>query len=276
MKKSILLLSIISLLLFNLSCSNDDDKNKEDETAENAITADDAKNLVYSFKRVDDIFDLIIGYGFNEVDDNDAANSSLPNCVIYDENINGSNIEIFWNFANSGCQLSNNITYTGAITINRNYGENETAFSGSATFNNLYVNDTHISGNINFETFFDSDIESSFTVDLNLELPSGKNVNITGTFVRNWIEGDDTNLRFDDEFLLRADAIIKIDNTEYHSLISDGITRRVSCDYFVAGDIEILYDDNNTSIDLGDGDCNDMAILYDELHVEYATITLMP
>lgn len=254
-------------------------KEKEPVNEEKAIESEDAKLLAYATKRVDDIFDFLVGYGFDETVYN-YAQDNLPSCTSYTQNATGPNsLHETWDFSNTGCLLSNNITYKGKLSTDRNSGQYMSDFTGNMSFDNFYVNDVLVEGSIDFDVklgFVDS--QSEFTFDLSLQTPSGKNILVTGTITRKFVDGADTGNRDDDIFRIDGDYDVTIDEKFYRVYLSENnLFRDITCGYFNYGIFNIRHRKHTSYLDVGadDGECDRKAVLYDDSHEKYAVIQLM-
>ena len=254
-------LSFILLALFGLIALQNCKKDKNTNAPSSTVSDDEAKEVVVSDAATDDILDMVDLYGFNS-----SANRShgLPSCVTQTIVRNGSSVVITWEFDANGCTMPNGNTYSGTVTITRDWDMAAHSISGSITFDQFYVNDLMIEGSSNFTREINAAGNPQIThdFDFTLTFPNGDTTSRSGTRTREWAEGFGTPSHTDDVFLITGNShIVRRNGVVLDAVIVTPLRREATCPYFVSGTIEITKNGQTAVLDFGNGTCDDEATL---------------
>ncbi len=255
-KLSFILLTLFGLIVFQ-NCKKDTNTND----ASSNVTDDEAKEVVVSDAATDDILDMVDIYGFNS-----SANrlSHLPSCVTQTIVRNGSSVVITWEFDANGCTMPNGNTYSGTVTITRDWDVTSHSISGSITFDQFYVNDLMIEGSSDFirEINTTGNPQITHNFDFTLTFPNGDTASRSGTRTREWAEGFGTPDHTDDVFLITGNShIVRRNGVVLDAVIITPLRREATCHYFVSGTIEITKNGQMAVLDFGNGTCDNEATL---------------
>lgn len=249
------LLALISII-FLQNC-------KKDKTTEETslITGDDAKQVIITDTQTDDVLGLVDFYAF---DDTSSRTYQLPSCVTQTIVHQGTSIVITWEFDPNGCLMPNGKTYRGTVTITRDRDPAGHVINGSATFDQLYIDDFMIDGSTDFvrEINASGNPQVTHNFDLSFTFPNGDTASRSGTKTREWIAGFGTPSHGDDVFSVTGQAhLVKRNGEVIDAVVINPLRREVPCRYFVSGTMEITKNGQTAVLDFGNGNCDNEATL---------------
>lgn len=250
-KKAFLLLLFISIFI---SCSDNEATNETLTVSEISafLNVDDITGAV------DDLLDQ------DETDDPFAklTQSSIANCVIRTvEELNNQRI-VTLDFGD-GCTPNNGREFSGMIRIV--YTMSSGSISKDVSFIDFYVNSVSIEGFRNFSATrqnSNGNTETSIVVDVTLTFPNSISISRTGTKIREKIEGNNTDTRLDDVFSITGNWQT-IDRTSLvrTAVVQRPLIRKFNCRYFVSGVLRLSRGDATATINFGDGECDNLALV---------------
>ncbi len=260
MKKfSLIILVLLAGIITFQSCKKDNKENPEPTS----INQDDAKAGIETDKLSDDLLSIIDISSFNTTANKSFQN--LPSCVTYTINGTGNQVEITLEFDTNGCTMPNGNTYSGIVSISRNFDMNTQTFTGSLAFDNFYVNGIHVEGSSTFERVRDNGYghpQSTYDYDFGFTFPNGDIAERSGHKVREWIEGYNTPAFQDNVFLITGNAhVLRRNGTELDFVVTTPLRKEATCHYFVSGTMTITKNSHTATLDFGNGSCDDEATL---------------
>ncbi len=137
-------------------------------------------------------------------------------------------------------------------------------------FEDFYVNDNHVEGsrivsNMGFNDdgnmYWTIEVESQITLAPEDETEGGNTFGWNSSRVREWIEGIDTYMKWDDVYLTTGTAEgVRPSGLGWSREIIIPLRKEMSCRFIVSGSIEITPDEKPVRLlDFGNGDCNNIA-----------------
>jgi hypothetical protein len=261
-QKSISYLSLIGLLFF-VSCESNDDaievaESLSTEETLNVVLADDIS------AEVDDVIeDDAIDYGLSGKSA-DSNTSTVAKCAIrtVEDTVSGKIVTLDFG---TGCEGRKGKVLAGKITIE--YVETADGFSKTVSFDGFSVEGNTVEGGksiIKLTANANGNPEATFTVDITITLTTGEVITKKGTKVKEKIEGADTTDRGDDVYSISGDwESVNKDGVVKNASITTNFRREYTCKYIVSGVIEITKDTATSTLDFGDGTCDNLAMLTD-------------
>lgn len=261
-QKSITYLSIIGLLLF-VSCDSNDDniditENLTTEEALNVVLADDIS------AEVDDVIeDDAIDYGLSSKSPN-GNTSSAASCAVrtVEDTTSGKIVTIDFG---TGCEGRKGKELAGKIIIE--YVKTATGFTKTVSFDNFTVEGNLVEGGKSINKLTanaNGNPEATFTVDITITLTTGEVITKKGTKVKEKIAGADTKDRGDDVYSISGNwESVNKNGIAKSATITTNLRREYACKYIVSGVIEITKDNVTSTLDFGDGSCDNLATLTD-------------
>ena len=160
--------------------------------------------------------------------------------------------------------LRNGTVLSGKITIELSGQPGTGEFSRMITYENFGVDSVLMNGTGEMTYNRTDSLFRTFTSDLVITLPGGMTINRTSERQWEWIEGLDTELEQTDD-MIQITGFTVAETSEgdvYRKEIVEPLMRSRDCRFIVQGVVEItLNGELISSLDYGDGECNDMAIL---------------
>lgn len=160
--------------------------------------------------------------------------------------------------------LRNGTVLSGKITIEFSGQPGTGEFSRMITYENFGVDSVLMNGTGEMTYNRTDSLFRTFTSDLVITLPDGMTINRTSERQWEWIEGLDTELEQTDD-MIQITGFTVAETSEgdvYRKEIVEPLIRSRDCRFIVQGVVEItLNGELISSLNYGDGECNDMAIL---------------
>ena len=260
-QKNLTYLAIFGLLLFASCQSNDGVELVEPLTTEEALNVVLADDLS---AEIDDVVeDDALDYNLS-AKGTDSNTSSAAKCAVRTvvDTTDGKIVTLDFG---TGCIGRKGKEFAGKIIIE--YVRTATGFSKTVTFENFSVEGNAIEGEKSIAKVKENangNPEATFTVDIKITLTTGEEITKKGTKVKEKIAGADTKDRGDDVYSISGNwesvdktGIIKT------ALITTNLRREYACKYIVSGVVQITKDGDASTLDFGDGTCDNLATLTD-------------
>jgi hypothetical protein len=190
-------------------------------------------------------------------------NGPLPACatvsITYPEGGSFPKV-ITIDYGEENCQVRPNLYKRGKIIISLSDSIINLNASRTVTFDSFYINDMLVTGQRLITNIGpNEDGYIVFSIDNDFSIGDWNRV-ATGSKI--WLEGLGSQGYEDNVFLLTGSSV----TTRANGMV---ITRTIvealrvdrSCNYITEGVLNITWDDNEASIDFGDGTCDDVAII---------------
>lgn len=259
LKTSIGFLSIIGLLVFT-SCENNNDTLTEELTTEevlNVALADDLSSDVNDVLADDDAENGLSGRSV-------VSRKHHPDCAekTVEETTDGKIVTIDFG---TGCEGKRGKIFAGKIIIE--YKETTTEKSKTVSFENFSIDENTIEGGksiVKIEANGNGNPEATHSVDMTVTLTTGEILTKKGTKIREKIEGASTDDRGDDVYSISGSwESVNKEGVVKNATITTNLRREYACKYIVSGVIEITKDGVTSTLDFGDGSCDNVATLTD-------------
>jgi len=263
-KKRIILFmfsSALLLLFLNSGCNKENNKTDLDEeittvqdnaTAEKTFSdvsgiADEAYNSIITFKSGTGEGDLIGNCATITFD-----TVEFPKTITID-------------FGDTNCLCPDGRYRRGIILISFTGPYREEGTVITHTFDDYFVNDNQVLGSkvVTNEGYNEND-HLYFTIAVDgqiIKANGGGTITWISDRIREWIEGEETQNRFDDVYLITGDGSGKTASGHtFTEVITQALRRELSCKFFVIGTFEFTPENKPVRIfDFGDGECDNIA-----------------
>lgn len=226
---------------------------------------------------VDNIIDDVLYADLNLSGKDEASKTDgdkfggMPDCLVKTVVIDGTTKTVTLDFG-EGCELPNGNIIAGKIIMNYSFDLELQIITVIQSFEGFTFNDITIVGENTFvrvKENEDGNPESTKTIDMTLTWLDGEYVSRVGTKTREWIEGYDTKTWSDNVYLMTGNWTNTFkDGTICSATITQELRREMSCRFIVSGIIEYTKDELTTSLNFGDGTCDNIAIFTDNDGVE--------
>lgn len=187
----------------------------------------------------------------------------LPECAVVTESGDTYPKTITIDYGN-GCTNANEITKSGIITIQLSDDMMNEGAIRTVTFQNYYVNNTHIEGTrITTNTGTNDAGQPVFSRNVNTNITrNGNTFNRTSDEEVTWLSGFDTVECGDNVFSVTGSGTCTRaeGTTRTRNIVTPLIIDQV-CGYITTGVVQITGPQGTGSIDFGDGTCDDLAIV---------------
>lgn len=258
-KTSIGFLSILGFLVFT-SCETNNENITEELTTEevlNIALADDLSSDVNDVLSDDEAEGGFSGRSA-------ASRKHHPDCAerTVEDTADGKIVTIDFG---TGCEGKRGKIFAGKIIIE--YKESATEKSKTVSFENFSIDENTVQGLksvVKIDANGNGNPEATYTVDITITLTTGEVLTKKGTKIREKIEGADTDDRGDDVNLTSGSwESVNKEGVVKNATITTNLRREYACKYIVSGVIEITKDGVTSTLDFGDGSCDNVATLTD-------------
>lgn len=259
LKTSIGFLSILGFLVFT-SCET----NNENITEE--LTTEELLNIALADDLSSDVNDVLSD---DEAEGGFSGRSAVsrkhhPDCAerTVEDTADGKIVTIDFG---TGCEGKRGKIFAGKIIIE--YKESATEKSKTVSFENFSIDENTVQGVksvVKIDANGNGNPEATHTVDMTITLTTGEVLTKKGTKIREKIEGADTDDRGDDVNLTSGSwESVNKDGVVKNATITTNLRREWACKYIVSGVVEITKDGVTSTLDFGDGSCDNKATLTD-------------
>jgi hypothetical protein len=272
MKTKIILFGMF-LSFLSIGCNKDDNDSRSTMSVEEAtantkmdIANDDVSKVVEDQLGVED---GISGRGITGIQGFLPACASVTRIPEFGTFIEaGTLITKTIDFGTTGCPLANGNVLKGKIIITFNYQPTATSHTINYEFVGFYHNAILFEGNKSFTRIMSvasASVPSHPIVTMNLDMtatfPSGKIYHRIGTRVREIVAGYETAILVDNVYNVTGSWTTTFPNTTVqNSAISSPLVVKLSCANIVQGVITSTRNENTSTLDYGNGDCDNLAV----------------
>lgn len=163
-----------------------------------------------------------------------------------------------------GTTLENGHVLSGVIVIGISGPRDSETYSREVVYTNFGVDSLTVNGNSIVARNRAEEEFRTFTTDMAFTLADGKVINRSSERVWEWLEGMDTDEDQTDD-LIQITGVVNAENSDgdtYKKEIVEPLIRLGDCRFIVQGVVEIWLNESLiSSLDYGNGECNNMAIL---------------
>ncbi len=258
-KTGILSLTVIFFLV--TSCSKNEDTITEESSSD--FTTELEKQATETDEVSSEALDLV-EIAYLEQEENAGRNASFfSDCVTITISTENGVTFIDLDFG-LGCELNNGNVVSGIVHLTYGIPQNETR-TINYSFENFVINEKAIAGG---GTIFrehsnaHGNPQSTFHKNIVVTFPSGLEVEVNGTRVREWIEGVGSGTWMDNVFLVTGNWSQDFSNGFSRSaIVTEDLRREATCPFFVSGLVEVTRNATTGVLNYGDGTCDNQAIL---------------
>ena len=272
-KNSKIVSAIAFLLLVGLGLSS---CNKEDGTIDENLSATELSDA-YETTDIDDVSDnindIVEGAYFELANNNfsksgdsksNKNNRFLSDCVIITKEITPQNIEVTLDDGDS-CITKKEDVLSGKIQMSISADLVDKSVTIDYTFDNFFFNGKKIEGTVNkvrSKSNENMNPQAVITRDIKIIWEDKSYALVQGERIREWIEGADNLFWADNVFSITGKWTITKRNGDIRtSTVKQPLIKNMACKFLVSGVIEIKKNDKLRSIDYGNGQCDDSAML---------------
>lgn len=258
-----LLLTVFTLSLFILSCSDNEPVNEEEQQQDTTEVSRSAE-IDKASDSIDDI--SLEVYETQEASEDDRSTADfnmLPDCVTVTVVIQQNYREITIDFGSEGCLIHGNILKGQIILTYTRDPQAQEVFITKSLVDFYFNNKNLVGGKTILKELSNENGNPQFTKtsDLTVIWPNGAQASRGGVKVREWVEGFDTPGLFSDNvFEITGNWSTTFVNGNTHNYeVLLPLRREVICFYFVSGSIDVERTNFSGVFDYGTGDCDNMA-----------------
>jgi hypothetical protein len=265
MKTSKILLVAASGALTVWSCQ----KNDTDDSSLEAMGKVESVDLVASIDEVDGLLDETIFYANNFIDFNSPASKGdhhdrsgfFSSCTTFAKETLDNTTTLTIGFE-PDCTDRNGNALSGTATVS--WTRTDTSGDRSVTFADFTVNGYVVNGTKSFSytsSNANGNPEMSGNVDITIVTDSGT-ISKVGTKVVEVTAGSDTDTYTDDEITTTGSSTFTAaDGSVMSMTITTPLVKPAECRYIASGIKEYTKDDVTSTLNYGDGTCDDQATL---------------
>ncbi len=263
----IAMFTITSLML--TSCESDNlklDTEANEQNIESAITQTEIDNVSEEINEIGESIYLMYGSTIASKDSNpknEMQGRELPECLTITKIITFDKINITLDYGD-GCLNKNENYLSGKIMLAIGLNIGEKSISIDYTFDDFYFNGKQVEGEMNKSKIRMNDSGNpviTITKDIKITWENGEFITIKGERQREWIEGFGNKIWGDNVFSITGTwTITKRNGTIETAKIIIPLIRKAACRFIVSGIVEINKKAVITTIDYGNGECDNIAI----------------
>jgi len=253
----------VSAMLF-VSCNDNDTVAVSNPISEQeTIALVEVDNLSDEVNNVIDDF-LVENEDFSKSSKTESKTEDLLPCVTKTIVLTSTTKNVTLDFG-EGCELPSGNVLSGKMIMSYAIDTNVNSLIITHTFDNFYFNEINVEGGntiVRVRENENGNPQSTITFDTTLTWPDGVFASRKGTKTREWIEGFDTRTFGDNVFLITGNwsATFK-DGTVLSANVLEPLRREMACRFIVSGVLELKKGDREDTLDFGDGNCDNVAIL---------------
>jgi len=169
----------------------------------------------------------------------------------------------------TGCTDAKGITRKGKITTTYSARMTTKDAVANATFENFYVNDVKIEGNLKVEQRGSAGTGLIYKIDVTngkVTLADGRNANWSSSSLLTQTDGNSTPFDpRDDAYRYSSTSsgniVVNSDTFDWSKRTTTDLEKENSCRYIQKGVIELTRGSRNYSLNFGDGACDNVAVL---------------
>jgi hypothetical protein len=175
-----------------------------------------------------------------------------------------------------GTELRNGRVLSGVITLEISGPRKSRDYTRMVTYTEFGVDSVGINGSSLVTVDKNEDVFRLFKSDFVFTLADGSTVNRTSERTWEWIEGMETNEEQNDD-VIQITGFVNAENSDGDKYVKEIVVpliRLRDCMFIVQGVVDItLNDELISSLDYGDGECNNIAILTKDEEVYEVDLT---
>lgn len=256
------LLALMAVFTFT-SCSKDDSADTVEPDTSSDLTAEESKQTAEADETTDAVLGMIdIAFAENEERAGEVE-SYFPDCVTITISSENDVTFVTLDFG-LGCELHNGTIVSGKV--NFTYGP---IVAGTVTitytFEDFTYNNKGVEGGGSIfreRNNANGNPQSTANKEIVVSFPNGVVATVDGTRVAEWIEGVGSGTWRDNAFLVTGNRDIDFSTGfSHYAIVTEALRREATCPFFVSGTIEITRNNGEGTLDFGDGECDNIAVL---------------
>lgn len=267
MKSSLLKLSVIAIIFSMITFVSCDTNNQGIESSE-PVTAADMKTSDEIDTSVEEV-NNIVEQAFVEEENGLATSrgnggaSFFPDCLTKTVVITNTSKIVTLDFGD-GCMARGHFI-AGILTMT--YEKDRTLHTRtiSVEFDNFRVDHKLIAGSYTIVRVRQNDNgnpQSTATIDISVTWDNGDFASRQGVKIREWVEGYGSGVWSDNVYLVTGNWTSVLKNgTVLSAEITTPLRRELVCRFFVSGEVVLEKNGRSATLNFGDGNCDNEAIL---------------
>jgi len=266
MKTSLLRLSVIAVIFSMvtfISCDTNDEVIESSEPVSSVdIAASDEVDM--TVEEVNNIVEqAFVEEESGLVASKNGGNSFFPHCLTKTVVTTDTSKVVTLDFGD-GCMVRGH--FIAGILI-MSYEKDQTLHTRtiSVEFDDFRVNHKLIVGYYSIVRMRSNDNEnpqSTATIDISVTWDNGDFASREGVKIREWIEGYGSGIWSDNVYLITGNWTSVLKNgTVLSAEITTPLRRELVCRFFVSGEVALQKNDRTATLNFGDGDCDNEALL---------------
>lgn len=272
-KKSKVATAIVFFLLIGIgfsSCNKEEDGIDENLSATELSDAYETTDIDDVSENINDIvesayFELASNSFSKSTDSKTQENNRfMSDCVTITKVITAQNIEVTLDYGD-GCTTKKEDVLSGKIQMFIVPDILDKSVTIDYSFENFYFNSKKIEGTVNKVRIKSNENDNPQAIinrDFKIIWEDGSYALVQGERTREWIEGYENLIWSDNVFSITGKMTITKRNGDIRtSTIIKPLIKNMACKFLVSGVLEIEKNEKLRSIDYGDGECDDLAIL---------------
>lgn len=177
-----------------------------------------------------------------------------------------SNVILIFDYGEEGCELSNGDVISGRIVVTYNTASDE-ELQIDYVIEDFSYNDINVTGSANAVYDFeneDGNYVYTSNSEFNFEWPDGLTATDVATYSTETIDDEDEETFFSFYTLLTGNGETNYSNGDSYTFeITNPLRSEPRCRYFVSGTLVTTENNETTTLDYGDGECDNLATLTD-------------
>lgn len=272
-KKSKVATAIVFFLLIGIgfsSCNKEEDGIDENLSTTELSDAYETTDIDDVSENINDIvesayFELASNSFSKSTDSKTQENNRfMSDCVTITKVITAQNIEVTLDYGD-GCTTKKEDVLSGKIQMFIVPDILAKSVTIDYSFENFYFNSKKIEGTVNKVRIKSNENDHPQAIinrDFKIIWEDGSYAQVQGERTREWIEGSENLIWSDNVFSITGKMTITKRNGDIRtSTIIEPLIKNMACKFLVSGVLQIEKNDKLRSIDYGDGECDDLAML---------------
>lgn len=267
MKTSLLRLSVIAVIFSMItfvSCDTNDEgiDNSEPVSSVDVAASDEVDMAVEEVNNIVEQAFVEEESGLTASREN-GENSFFPPCLTKTVVITDTSKVVTLDFG-EGCMVRGHFI-AGILTMS--YEKDQTLHTRtiSVEFDDFRVNRKLIVGSysiVRMRTNDNGNPQSTATIDISVTWDNGDFASREGVKIREWIEGYGSGIWSDNVYLITGNWTSVLKNgTVLSAEITTPLRRELVCRFFVSGEVALQKNNRTATLNFGDGDCDNEALL---------------
>lgn len=262
MLKLNLIVMVLSMITF-ISCNSDEEMivNSEQIEAEDVSSSEEVDSAIEEINNI--VEQAYVEEESGLVSSRNNYSSFFPECLTKTVVTTDDSKIVTLDFSD-GCIVRGHFI-SGILTMSYEKDTTLNTKTISVQFDEFRVDYKLIEGSYSIVRVRENDNgnpQSTVTIDIEVNWDNGGFASREGVKIREWVEGVGTGVWSDNVYLITGywNAVLRNGN-ELSAEVTTALRRELVCRFFVSGVVELQKNDRTGSLDFGDGECDNEAIL---------------